>query len=148
MKSPLPIIILLFIFSCNNKTESKLPLPITLLIIPEDYDSTYSITWTDTLGQSKNYSVIERPFELWTEVRAVDTTVGYYHGLSMPRNFAYFTTKDSIITVFFAIGPNGFSEKLTEEMFEQHKDPVQFEPIEINIKKEIRKELKFTLIEN
>ena len=146
MKYFLPVIIFLII-SCNQKHAAKLSIPITLLLIPEDYDSSYSITWSDTLGQSKNYTTLNRPVEFWCDIMVGEDTVGYYHGLSMPRHFTYFHTSDSIIEVNFKIMPNMFSENMTEEIFDAYKKGITFQPIQINIKKDLRKEMKFVLTE-
>ena len=63
-------------------------------------------------------------------------------------NFTYFTTKDSIVDVFFMTGYNWFSEKVTEEYVRINGKPITFAPIYINTKTDLRRKLEFVLIED
>ena len=127
-------------------------------IIPEDYErNLYSVDWTDTLGLSEGYladKIFERPKEIWCFViNNENDTLGYYHGLSTPQTFCYFQTTDSIITLNFMIGlnilPRKFEKDTTgaKEYFESNKTPVEFKPVKVNIKSDLRKEFEVELNE-
>jgi len=149
MKGVLGLLLLLSLISCNRTTratEGKRKLKLKIEVIPED-DSSYSINWIDTLGHSNSYTTLDRPIELWCLFKVDNDTVGYYKGLSSPRHFAYITTKDSIIQAEFMIEPNIFSQRMTEEILNKNSKIIMFNPVDINIKKDIRKKLEFVLTE-
>ncbi len=146
----LGLFLLTTLFSCddrNQTTNDKIKMKVTLELIPED-DSSYSLTWIDTIGLKNNDTEMDRPIELWCIVKNQNDTVGYYQGLSSPMNFTYFTTKDSIVDVFFMTGYNWFSEKVTEEYVRINGKPITFAPIYINTKTDLRRKLEFVLIED
>jgi hypothetical protein len=116
---------LLFIpfLSCTRKISTTPPKkdvgyhsPIFLKPIEVEIDFTlesyeplsYAINWKDTLGMGEGYKKHNRPFELHCVVRDSKGVVGYYRGLSTQFSFCYFSTKDSIIQVFFAKRFNNF----------------------------------------
>jgi hypothetical protein len=155
LKPVLSILILLTVFvSCNtNKKPGKLPkadLKLSVEIIPEG-DSSYSITWKDTVGQSRGYSFHKRPREVWCILTDAKDTAGHYWGVSTPTNYTYFITTDSVITASFMIGPNIFSDDFQENKekkgFEEWKKIIEFNPVQINIKNNLRKKLEFELTE-
>ncbi len=155
MKQALLILILLTAFvSCNKNKKPGIPLKTSLKlsveIVPEG-DSSYSITWKDTVGQSSGYSFHKRPREVWCILIDTKDTVGHYWGVSTPTNYTYFITTDSIITASFMIGPNIFSDDFQENKekkgFEEWKRIIEFNPVQINIKNNLRKKLEFELME-
>src|SRR4051812_21711468 len=112
MQTFMSLIILLILISCNRTKAHKIKeesMKISVQVARES-DSSYYIKWEDTLGKSKGYELYNRPFEIWCVLTASHKIVGYYKGLSTPSNFAYFSTKDSITTAIFMIGPNIFSD--------------------------------------
>lgn len=124
-------------------------LRIDLEIIPES-DSSYTITWTDTLGQAKGYSLRNRPYELTCFFIDSKDTSGYYNGCSSPGNSTYITTKDSIVTAYFEMKLNFFSDAFSMEerktIFDNKKE-LKFEVIKIDIRKNLRKPFNLTLTE-
>ncbi len=146
--------LLICFINCNRNDKTKKPekasLKIAIEVIPEN-DSSYSISWEDTIGQSKGYNLLNRPFEVWCILKDTKNIVGYYKGLSTPSNFTYFTTKDSLIKVTFMIGPNFFSNIISEEerknIYERKVNVMEFNPINLNIKNDLRKTLKFIIME-
>jgi hypothetical protein len=139
--------------SCNSNDNTnksgKSSLKITVEVLPEG-DSSYSISWKDTVGQSKGYKINNRPFEVWCVLKDTKDTVGYYKGLSTPADFTYFSTTDFLITAIFMIGPNFFSDIIADErkmFYEGNKKIIEFNPITLDIKNDLRKTLEFILIE-
>ena len=147
MKIILFILIVLSIFiSCRNVAagRTKMRLKILLQVVPEG-DSSYSISWKDTLGLSRGYTLSNRPAELWCYLKSKNDTIGYYKGLSTPSDFTYFSTTDSIIKVSFILGYNIFSEKIILDSIKSDEHLVHFEPIFINIKTDLRKDIDVVL---
>lgn len=134
--------------SCKNTSENKLAnkesLKIVIEVVPEG-DSSFSISWKDTVGQSKGYKLRNRPSEIWCFVQAKDDTVGYYRGLSTPADFTYFTTRDTIVTVTFMIGPNIFSEQRNNSENTLQRTAIEFNPIHLNLKNAVRKPIELVL---
>jgi hypothetical protein len=124
-------------------------------VVPEDYDKNfYSVEWSDTLGQSKGYSIIKRPEELQCIIKnKAQDTLGYYIGLSTPQTFAYFQTTDSLVTLNFKISINIFSEdfnnndNVRKEYVKKDSVPRELEPISVNIKNDLRKKITVVLTE-
>ena len=82
----------------------------------------YFISWNDTLCSEfkSDWNYLQnRPYELYCHILNQERdTLGYYRGLSSPRQFTYFKTKtntDSIIDIEFSVGINHFSEFLAEQ---------------------------------
>lgn len=128
-------------------------------IVPEFGDNGYSLSWNDTLCSAFkfewNYLQL-RPYELYCYITNNNQdTLGYYRGLSTPRQFAYFETKireDSIINVDFSIGINHFSEFLSEQtpkyinqFNENNKERIVFERLVFNLNKDVRKKIALEL---
>ena len=137
---------------------------ISFAVIPEDYDSNlYSVEWTDTLGQAEGYQgskLTKRPKEVWCVItNDRKDTLGYYQGLSTAQTFAEFQSKDTIVTLNFMIGLNFFTdkfdsgksmedyEKAAHEYSKDNKLPIFFEPIQINLKTDLRKKYDIELKE-
>ena len=127
------IIISSIFFSCSNKTEQQefKDLTLNLEITPEFENGGFSISWDDTLG--------------------------YYKGLSSPRQWTYFQTKDndSIIYLNFSIGINHFSTHLanqTEEYINNFNNKLStrpnFKTIKLNINAALRKSKEVRLVKN
>ncbi len=146
----------------TNNTKSKLKL--TFEVIPEDFENhSYSIEWKDTLGQSEGYignKWFKRPKEIWCIItNHQNDTLGYYRGLSTAQTFTYFQSTDTIVTLNFMIGLNFFSDKFGsgEDMVEfennakqyskDNRMPIVFEPIQLNLKKDLRKKYDIELKE-
>ena len=164
MKSRI-IIILLFnltLFGCDTLNGSKelntKKIQLSYEIIPEDYDrNLYYVNWNDTLGLSEGYlpeKFLKRPKELWCFItNKRNDTLGYYKGLSMPQSFAGFQTTDTIVTLNFMIGLNILPEKFDTdtngamEFYRANKNPIEFEPVDINIRTDLRQTFKRELKE-
>ncbi|GAA4374888.1 hypothetical protein GCM10023186_06930 [Hymenobacter koreensis] len=133
-------------------------------VIPEDYErNLYSVEWKDTLGQSEGYqksNLIKRPKEVWCVItNDRKDTLGYYQGLSTAQTFASFQSKDTIVTLNFMTGLNFFTDKFANEQsmvdYEKtardysmdNKLPIHFEPIQINLKSDLRKKIDIELKE-
>ena len=139
----------------QSKLQTKIleieKLKITVEIIPEGEDL-YYITWEDTIGMKSKYGLLNRPLELWCHIQNLKLdTVGYYRGLSMPSSFTYFETKDSIVTFEFSKAFNFFNEAFFDEkerevFWEKNKIPIRFEPIEMNLKSQLRQKVEVELV--
>jgi hypothetical protein len=144
------LLVLIALVSCNdtsdNKPADKESLKIVVEVVPED-DSSYSISWKDTIGQSRGYKLNDRPSEIWCFVQDKNDTVGYYRGLSTPADFTYFTTRDTLVTATFLIGPNIFSEQRSSNENIVQETAIEFNPVSINLKNEVRKSIELVLTE-
>ena len=132
----------------SNRTLEENNKKATLKVVTEEVpegDTSYYLTWKDTIGNSKNYSIFDRPTELWCLITNHGDTIGYYKGLSTPRALEYFSTNDSIVQVTFMVGPNVFSQRMTRQLLEKYNEVVVFDPVEINIKRNLRKKMEFVL---
>lgn len=153
------ILMILIISGCKETSKpDKSKIQLKYEIFPEDYDrNLYYVDWTDSLGLSEGYlpdKILKRPKEIWCFVtNNQNDTLGYYYGLSMAQTFCYFQTTDSIVTLNFMIGLNMFPEKFENDTlgakayWEANKTPIEFEPIEVNIKTDLRKEFEVELNE-
>lgn len=130
----------------NNKHEDKKSIEIVVEVVPEG-DNSYSISWKDTIGKSRGYKLSNRPSEIWCLVQDNNDTVGYYRGLSTPADFTYFTTKDTMVTATFMIGPNIFSGQPNNIKKSLQEKPVEFNPVHINLKNGVRKPIELVLTE-
>lgn len=162
LKKSLYIAILPLILSCSDEPQ-KLKvdrMKMDIEIVPEDHNGGYLISWNDSLcsefGSDGDY-LQKRPYELYCHIFSKEKdTLGYYRGLSSPRQFTYFQTKentDSIIDLEFSIGINHFSEFLEEqskdyiEKFNRlNKEQTLFKPIKLNLDTVIRKSIEIELI--
>ena len=150
------------LFGCNKLNGSKelknKTIQLSYEIIPEDYErNLYYVSWNDTLGLSEGYlpdKFLQRPKELWCFItNNSHDTLGYYKGLSMPQSYLYFQTTDTIVTLNFMIGLNIFSSKFetdtigAKEYYKANTNPIEFEPIEINILTDLRQTFKRELKE-
>lgn len=148
--------------SCEQKSNpadnAKSSMRLSFEIIPEDFErNLYYVEWKDTLGQSEGYQgdkFIKRPKEVWCVItNGIKDTLGYYRGLSTARTFAGFQSKDTIVTLNFMIGLNFFTDKfenaqsLADYESNNQKLPMIFEPIQINLKTDLRKKYDIELIE-
>uniref|UniRef100_UPI00404A8B04 hypothetical protein n=1 Tax=Flavobacterium sp. TaxID=239 RepID=UPI00404A8B04 len=120
----------------------------------------YFISWNDTLCSEYksdwNY-LQKRPYELYCHIFNKERdTLGYYRGLSSPRQFTYFQTKpntDSIIDLEFSVGINHFSEFLAEQseeyinsFNEKFEERIEFKPIRVDLKTDLKKKLEIELV--
>jgi hypothetical protein len=141
---------LIALVSCDNRTNNKPAYKqstrIVVEVVPED-DTSYSISWQDTIGQSRGYTLINRPSEIWCFVQDKSDTVGYYRGLSTPAGFTYFSTKDTVVTATFMIGPNFFSEQRSDTESTVQEKPIEFVPVRLKLKNGTRKPFEFVLTE-
>ena len=165
MKSIILIITLFILFSCQQQPK-KLDITrmkITVEIIPEFGNGGYALSWKDTLYAAqfpnKPSFLSKRPQELYCYIlNEENDTLGYYRGLSSPRQFTYFqTTKntDSIVNIRFSVGINHFSEFLAEQseqyiakFNENAKERIDFKPIRVNLKTDLNREIEFVLLNN
>ena len=153
------ILVVVAFFGCKQTSSpEKTKIQLKYEIIPEDYErNLYYVDWTDTLGLSEGYlpdKILKRPKEIWCLVtNNQNDTLGYYHGLSMAQTFCYFQTTDSIVNLNFMIGLNMFPDKFENDTagakayWETNKIPIEFEPVNVNIKYELRKEFEIELNE-
>ncbi|WP_203296751.1 hypothetical protein [Luteirhabdus pelagi] len=120
----------------------------------------YLISWNDTLcskfKSDSNY-LQKRPYELYCHIfNKEKDTLGYYRGLSSPRQFTYFQTKqvtDSIVDLEFSIGINHFSDFLFEQSDEYinrfnqiFEERTEFKPIRIDLKTDLKKKMEIELV--
>lgn len=151
-------LISIFIGCKEPNQQSKSKIQLKYKIIPEDFENKwYSVDWTDTLGLSEGYlkdNFFKRPKEIWCFVtNEKNDTLGYYHGLSTPQSFCYFQAIDSIVTFNFMVGLNIFPYKFENDTtgakayWEANKTPIVFEPIKVNLKTDLRKEIEVELNE-
>lgn len=158
------ILILIFMIGCSlHDNPRKLDIDkmnLEIELIPESYNGVYSISWNDTLcsefNSEWNYLQI-RPYELYCYITNLnEDTLGYYCGLSSPRQFTYFQTKasdDSIVNANFFIGINHFSEFIsvqTQEYIDQfnkiNEGRIEFTQIRLNLNDVMRKKMEIELI--
>lgn len=150
----------LLLSSCGQHAEPspspKAKMKISFEIIPEDENlHLYTIDWEDTIGLSEGYgnNKIKRPQETWCFItNSHNDTFGYYYGMSTAQTFAGFQTTDSIIKVRFMTGFNFFSDRFDEpkEAFDyafDHHLPVVYQPLQINLKTDLRKKKVLVLQE-
>ncbi len=157
-------IVLLFILllsNCDQAKQSpnkpKIKIRLTYEVIPEDYNrNLYYIEWQDTLGKSEGYlpnKIYKRPKEVWCVVtNKKNDTLGYYKGLSTAQTLAYFQTTDTIVILNFMAGLNMFSDKFDndkkgKEYWEANRLPIEFEPIDFNVKTNLLKKFEIELKE-
>ena len=151
-------VIIIGLTACNTEGYFKTQkLKIDFEVVPEgcipDGKNAYLISWKDTLGIKSGYNLISRPLELWCHIENIEKdTLGYYRGLSMPRNFTHFYTTDSIINVKFSIAFNFFTEVFSNEkkrkiFWEKHQIPVEFKPVQLNLEQQLRQKIEISLIE-
>jgi hypothetical protein len=143
------IFLFLILLSCNSRNpanKSKEKINLTFQIIPEDYEKNwYVVEWKDTLGIKQGYNVIERPKEIWCIItNRSNDTLGYYRGQSTAQTFAYFQPTDSIVTLNFMIGLTLFRSAKSLEL---KQDLICFEPVEINLNTDLKKEFEMILKE-
>ena len=160
------LLMFLGLFSCRQKNNltgnSNSTMRISFDVIPEDYErNLYTVEWADTLGQAEGYQgrkLIKRPKEVWCVItNNSKDTLGYYQGLSTAQTFAGFQSKDTIVTLNFMIGLNFFTdkfdsgksmadyEKAAHDYSRANKLPIVFEPIQINLKTDLRKKYDIEL---
>lgn len=156
------LLILVVIFSCSN-SETEQPfnsMKLNVEIVPEFDKGGFSIAWDDTLGHrfsnEKRYLEI-RPFDLHCYVlNKNNDTLGYYRGLSTPRQWTYFQThnKDSLIFLKFSVGINHFSTYLAnqtqasiEKFNDKYPEHTSFETIVLNINSALRKKKEVCLVQ-
>jgi hypothetical protein len=151
----------LLLLSCGQSTikpdTTKKKMKLTYDVIPEDYDRhLYYVEWYDTLGKSEGYlpkKILRRPKEVWcTITNKNNDTLGYYHGLSMAQTFAYFQTTDTVVTFNFRTGLNMFSDKLDDDKegrkyWEANRIPIEFKPVNFNIKADLKRKFEIELKE-
>ena len=154
--------ILGILFGCADKPKKleidRMKMEIELYL--EFENGGYFISWNDTLcsefKSDWNY-LQKRPFELYCHIlNKKKDTLGYYRGLSSPRQFTYFQTTentDSIIDLKFSVGINYFSEFLDEqseeyieEFNENFKERIEFKPVEVDLKTDLKKKIEIELI--
>ena len=137
----------------TEKTPEKMRL--TFQIIPENQDrNLYYVEWKDTLGKSEGYlpdNILKRPKEIWCIVtNTSNDTLGHYTGLSTAQTFSYFQSNDSVVTLNFKVGLNIFSNKFdsavtVSEFQTKNHLPVEFEPVDVNLKTDLRKKFNLEL---
>lgn len=136
------------LISCHSvdhkNTGNEGQLGVIVEVMPEG-DSSYSINWKDTVGQSEGYNLTNRPSEVWCFIMDQDDTVGYYKGLSAPADYTYFSTTDTTVKVTFMIGPNIFSEQRNKGV--PREAVIEFNPVDLNLKSGLRRPIGFVLTE-
>lgn len=144
--------LLLFINCKQNRVttdETKQKIKLSFQIIPEDFDKgLYYVEWEDTLGLSEGYlegDFAKRPKEIWCVItNDRNDTLGYYRGLSTAQTFSPFQSIDSVVILNFMIGVNFFSDKSQPDL-QLAENPIQYEPVRINIQTDLRKEFEVEL---
>ncbi|MGV9011847.1 MAG: hypothetical protein ACOH13_04565 [Flavobacteriales bacterium] len=151
---------MLLITSCGqgNNVQDKVKMSLTYEITPEDYDQNwYTVSWEDTLGQSEGYLAQDiggRPKEVWCFItNQAQDTLGYYRGLSTATSFASFIATDTTVTLNFMIGLSMFPDKFQNDTtgassyWQANHIPTSFEPIDVNIRTELREPIETVLKE-
>ena len=154
------------LISCGktNNTTEKVKTKLTFEVVPEDYErNLFTVTWSDTLGQAEGYvdhKWFTRPKEIWCIItNNKKDTLGYYRGLSTAQTYAAFESIDTVVTLNFMMGLNFFSdrfgtgknmnnfEKNARDYSKINKLPLVFEPLQINLKTDLRKKIEIVLEE-
>lgn len=162
LKKIIYILILAVLFGCSDSREKlnidRMKMDIEMYL--EFEPGGYYISWNDTLCSEFNSDwnyLQKRPYELYCHIfNTKRDTLGYYRGLSSPRQFTYFQTKqnwDSIIDLEFSVGINHFSEFLAEqsedyiESFNERFDErIEFKPVRVNLRTDLNKKKEIELI--
>jgi len=147
-------ILLLFLFACTNEQSKnedekdvvKRKMPLTIKIKCEAENS-YTIAWYDTLGKQQNLSKSDRPFHLTCAIMDSKDTAGYYNGLINPSTWTSFGTKDSIVSVYFSIARNQFSQLPMEEQKKYPDISCEFLPVQLNVKSNLEERINLQLTE-
>lgn len=152
-------IVLLSACSSMPKKLNIETLAIEIEVVPEDYNGSYSLSWVDGLCPEFNIDnryLEDRPYELYCFItNRQNDTLGYYSGLSSPRQFTYFETNDtndSIINIQFLVGTNHFSaflaeqsEEYIQQFNENNSDRIEFETVQLDLSKILRKKIEINL---
>ncbi len=148
------------LFGCA--TRKKVNTAISLDIIPESNIGEYALVWKDTLGKADSKEaqtfLMDRRNELYCYIlNNQQDTLGYYRGLSNPRQWTYFQTKtttDSLVYLYFSVGVNHFSTLLSKstkkeirQYYRTNKRAVQFKPVIISLDTALRIPYSLTLME-
>lgn len=148
------------LFGCATRKEVSTT--ISVEIIPESNVGDYALVWKDTLGKADSKEaqtfLMNRTNELYCYIlNNQQDTLGYYRGLSTPRQWTYFQTKtpkDSLVYLHFSVGINHFStllSKYTKKEIRQfnriNKRTVQFKPVIISLDTALRIPYSLTLME-
>jgi len=147
-------ILLLFLFACTNeqsknvgeKKQAKRKMPLTVKIKCEAENS-YTIAWYDTLGMQQNLSKSDRPFHLTCVIMDSKDTAGYYNGLINPSTWTSFGTKDSIVSVYFSIAHNQFSQLPMEEQKKYPDISCDFLPVHLSLITKLEDKIDLVLTE-
>lgn len=126
----------------GKKIKMKLDVEIKLVA-----ENGYTITWYDTLGKYQNLPKFTRPFEINCDILDQSDTSGYYHGMRNPSTWTSFGTKDSLVTVYFYITRNKFSEIPYEKQKEYTDISCNFLPVKLNTESHLEERLSLTLTE-
>jgi hypothetical protein len=144
------IIILFFLISCHEvrheRNLEKARMYIAVKIKCEGYNS-YTIAWYDTLGKYQNLNKYNRPFHIVCEILDQHDTVGSYHGLSNPSTWTSYGTKDTIISVYFSITRNTFSEMPPKQQMDYPDISCNFLPVQLNTKSHLEERINLILIQ-
>lgn len=147
-------ILLLFLFACTNeqtknadeKDVAKRKMPLTIKI-KREIENGYTITWYDTLGAQQNLSKSDRPFHIVCAIMDSKDTAGYYNGLINPSTWTSFGTKDSIVSVYFSIKRNQFSQLPIEEQKKSPDISCEFLPVQLSLKSNLEERINLQLTE-
>lgn len=153
---------IVFLAACSSmpKKLNIETLEIEIEVVPEDYNGGYLLSWVDGLCLEFNtdHRYLEnRPYELYCFItNRHNDTLGYYSGLSSPRQFTYFQTSDtndSLINIKFLVGTNHFSgflaeqsQKYIDQFNENNSDRIEFETVQLDISKILHKKIEINLI--
>lgn len=142
--------ILFFLVSCqearHERNLKKASMQIAVEIRCEGYNA-YTIVWYDTLGKYQNLNKFNRPFHIVCDILDQHDTAGYYHGLSNPSTWTSYGTEDSIISVYFSISRNAFSEMPYKKQIEYIDISCDFLPVKLNTKSSLNEMINLVLIE-
>jgi hypothetical protein len=152
------ILIILFLISCQKAQTpvsqthdvDKHPVKTTMELgveIRDQGDGGYTIVWYDTLGQYQKLDKFNRPFHIVCDIFDKHDTVGYYHGLRNPSTWTSYGTKDSIITIYFSIARNTFSEMPDEQQMEYADISCNFIPVRLNTTAKLDERITLLLTE-
>jgi len=152
------IIITLLCFGCqedqptnqyiSGTQKSRKKIEMTLdVVMKQEVANGYTISWYDTLGKYQNLNKMMRPFEINCDILDLSDTAGYYHGMRNPSTWTSFGTKDSVVTVYFYIVRNKFSEMPSNQQMNYPDISCNFLPVTLSTKSHLEERITLTLTE-
>lgn len=151
------IVIILFLYSCSDEKaiekyisqqKNTVKRKMTLTVkIKKETENGYTIAWYDTLGKQQNLSNSDRPFHIVCAIMDGQDTLGYYNGLVNPSTWTSFGAKDTMVSVYFSIARNQFSQLPIEEQKKYPDISCDFLPVQLSVKSNLEEKIDILLTE-